>query len=423
MKRLSIISLFILTVMALVFSGCPSPVNGVFSEDSNTQPYETRARVIVDSAGGVVFVEEDGTETPVTAVVNGVPDSPVELIDFAVLDDSSDVGRSSSSRPRIRCVVIGRRSDGRSGIWVIYRRYGVIVVPNEDGIKDSALMELVEVNGSPWLGEDWVYDAKAISDDGLVIIGQLSRPEGWKYLTGDVPEPSIGVWWSLHYSDDTLMISRARPILLMNEPVQDVSNTRCSSYSWYREWLERLIEWIQAYFLDQSWNYLADASDFVSPDEVEGGIPDGFYFVAGPDKHGVDSWAWITGRSVENIVDAPVVNPPENNPPWPVTGPTAVQEMTKDLQSFKLVVSDDSGNEIDDPSQYDPDGDAVSFTAVLSRPFTGPGADPVVTISGGGIFYVNWDPDLAGYFAYYTIISSDKEFQTVSDVEIQIYFY
>ncbi|RKX82910.1 MAG: hypothetical protein DRP70_15620, partial [Spirochaetes bacterium] len=87
------------------------------------------------------------------------------------------------------------------------------------------------------------------------------------------------------------------------------------------------------------------------------------------------------------------------------------------------VVSNDSGNEIDDPSQYDPNGDVVSFTAVLSRTFTGPGDDPVVTISGDGTFYVNWDPDLAGFFAYYTVVSSDGALQTSSTVEISIYFY
>jgi len=195
---------------------------------------------------------------------------------------------------------------------VIYRHGGVIVLPNEDGLKDSALMEMVEVNGSPWLGDDWVYDAKAISKDGLVIVGQLSRPDGWEYLTGDVPEPSIGVWWNIHYLDGVLVVSRARPVLMMNEPVDDGSNVRCSYRHRFREWLDELIEWIQAFFLDQSWNYLADATGFVSSDMVLGGIPDGSYVVAGPDKNGTFAWAWLTAGSVYNI-EAEVNNPP--NPP------------------------------------------------------------------------------------------------------------
>jgi len=112
----------------------------------------------------------------------------------------------------------------------------------------------------------------------------------------------------------------------------------------------------------------------------------------------------------------------QNEPPWPVTGPDDLQELTLGILSFDLVISDDMGI-VSDPHQYDPDGNTVSFTAVLSRLFTGTGADPVVTISGDGHFSVDWDPDLAGYYAYYTVVSSDGTLQTSSTVEIPIYFY
>ncbi len=414
--------------MALLISGCPSPVNGIFTGSDGSQPYETTARVIVDPAGGLVFVEEDGTETPVSAIVNGVPDGPVELIDYTVLDDSPGTGRSSSTEKLIRCVVIGRRSDGKSGIWVIYRRYGVIVVPNEDGIEDSALMELVEVNGSPWLGDDWVYDAKAISEDGLIIIGQLSRPDGWEYLTGDVPEPSIGVWWSLHYIDNKLVISRARPILLMNEPIQDTSDTRCSYRQRYREWLERLIEWIQAYFLDQAWNYLADVTEFVEYDDVEGGIPDGYYVIAGPDKHGVDAWAWITRKSVENIVDAPD-DPSVNNPPWEVTGPIARQWVEQGV-TFLLEVSDlsDPPNVYVSPGPFDPDGDTVSFevipvSIVPDHPEI-PGFTPEATAENG-VFSMVWHPVYDGtqHQITFMVKTSDGTDETLSDPIIRVTVY
>jgi len=428
MKKWSIAIVVLLAFIAILITGCPSPFSGVLKEDSGDQGYETTAKVVTDSNGGLVFVEEDGSETAVMSTVDGVLDGPVELIDYAVLDDSPESGRSSSGSTRIRCVVVGRRSDGRSGVWIIYRHLGVVVPLNEKGLKDSALMELVEVNGSPWLGDDWVYDAKAVSDDGLVIIGQLSRPKGWEYLSGDVPEPSIGVWWNLYYRDSKLIVSRARPILMMNKPVLDASTTRCSYQERYRKWLDMLIEWIQAYFLDHSWNYLADATEFVLPGVVDGGITDGSYVIAGPDKYGVDAWAWITAGSVYNIEDAPVLEPPANNPPWPVTGPTERIYMTNG-SSFFLVVTDDLGNEISEVGPFDPNkNDVVNFDPVIDTELSD--SIPVevfktlsIIISTNGEFSLNWMPDGERYDIFYDIYTEDLFERTSPLNKIQIRLY
>jgi|GEM_PF-2354887 len=426
MKRWSVLIILLLVFAAVLITGCPSPVNSILSDNTEDQTYETSAKVVVNAAGTLIFIEEDGSETPILPMTDDSWDAPVELIDYTVLDDNPEAGRSSSAAPRIRCVVVGRRNDGRSGVWVIYRHSGVVVLPNENGVEDSALLDLVEVNGSPWLGDDWVYDAKAVSDDGLVIVGQLSRPDGWEYLSGVVPEPSIGVWWNLHYLDGRLVVSRARPILMMNEPVDDSSNARCSYQHRYREWLDELIEWIQAFFLDQSWNYLADATGFVSPGDVVGGIPDGSYVVTGPNKYGVDAWAWITAGSVYNIEDAPVIpdDPGANDPPWPVTGPGGDIIMTSANHSFMLEISDDTGTVITDPADFDPDGDMVEFIPTLLS-IDDPSKEPVVTISSSGEFAIVWDSTLDGSFIYakYSIAVSDGENTTLPENTITIFIY
>ena len=71
-----------------------------------------------------------------------------------------------------------------------------------------------------------------------------------------------------------------------------------------------------------------------------------------------------------------------------------------------------------------PDGDIVEFSAVFTRPFGGPGADPYVKISSDGTFYIDvWDPDIGGYFGYYEITISDGELSRTTDFEIVVNFY
>lgn len=305
---------------ALIITGCPSPV----ANSSAVSPaYETSATI---DESRMVFVEEDGTEIP---LVTESGDGPAEIIDFTVLDDSDSESRSLYSASRVRCIVIGRRQDGRSGIWLIYRSRGMVVVPNEEGVEDSMLMELVEIDGNPWHGDDWVYEARAISDDGQpidengkIIIGQLRRPDGWKYeeyFGDDVPAPEIGVWWSLYIKNDRIFISRARPMLMMHEPEPENTVARHSGgRQWIRNWIEMLIEWIQINILSHAWNYMADVTDFVEPGDVTGGIPDGFHVVSGTDKYGVESWAWLTASSMEDIVKAPDTG--DKITPYPVVG-------------------------------------------------------------------------------------------------------
>jgi hypothetical protein len=436
MKAYKIIIFCLFAAFALIITGCPSPV----ANSSAVSPaYETSATI---DESRMVFVEEDGTEIP---LVTESGDGPAEIIDFTVLDDSDSESRSSYSTSRVRCIVIGRRHDGRSGIWLIYRSRGMVVVPNEEGVEDSLLMELVEVDGNPWYGDDWVYEARAISDDGQpidengkIIIGQLRRPDGWKYeeyFGDDVPAPEIGVWWSLYLKNDKIYISRARPMLMMHEPEPENTVARHSGgRQWIRNWIELLIEWIQINVLSYAWNYMADVVDFVDPGDVTGGIPDGFYVVSGTDKYGVDSWAWLTASSMEDIVDAPGGgDPPVNNPPWPVTGVVdgigddPIQVDVTEGTILQLIITGASGDITVPP--FDPDGDVVTFTANRTE-YTdsispAPPAPPELSIDSSGAGSIsNWDDGFKFETAKYTITIADDEglFQTTT-FEVEAIFY
>jgi len=457
---------FAIAAAALIISGCPSPFNSVLEkpaqdqpeqdqpEQDQPEPYQTSAEVSFDfSRGVVVFTEEDGTETPVVVIKDGIEDGPVEIIDYTVLDDGgSSTGRFSSSNNRPRCIVVGRRRDGRTGVWIIYRHGGVELLLNENG--DPVLDAMVEVEGSPFLGDGWSYIAKEIefdsnTNDGI-IIGTLSRPGGWEYpeLHGDdAPAPSIGIFWSIHKVNGILMISRARPILLMNKPEPNRSLSMRSGGRRRSEWLDMLREWLQNLLLKRAWKFLAAAESFVSNADVikaadageidavyRNGIPAGTFVVAGPDKDGTKAWAWLTYKSVENIVDAPEDAGGGNLPPWPVTGPTKWQLLSQD-DTFPLQVSDFSDPRIVyvSPGPFDPDGNTTDpdgnttvkfeaiFVSMVPEHPTNPNFIPKATAEYG-IFSMVWDSiyDGSGYQITFMVKTSDGMDETLSESDIRV---
>lgn len=398
MKNRSIILISAAAILVLLLAGCPSPFG---TPSSGTNPADSdvsTATVAFDNArGAFVFTEEDGTEIPVVFDSPNGKDGPIELIDYAILGGSQSASRHSSNSNTIRCIVVGRRSDGRSGVWVIYRHGGAVVLPNEDGIEDSALMKIVEVEGSPYLGDDWVYDAKAISDDGKIIIGQLSRPGGWEYLDDNAPDPSIGVWWTIHERNGKLIISRAKPILLMSQPKESTIASRHMSRDRLRAWKDMLIEWLQAMFLTHAWNYLSEATGFVDPGDIDVPVKTGEYVVSGTDKNGTASWAWITAHGVENIIDAPIVE--EQPGPFPVIGPetmTFYQNLSF-RQPAQLVIE-----------TADPDGtytDVITYGASDLPDFLTLEGDTVIAEKNA----VPADPDGNSYYRSVGFFSVDAE--------------
>ena len=375
------------TAVVLILTGCPSP----FTDLSDSGAYKSTATIDTQR---MVFIEEDGTETPLLPPEDGGPE---DIVDFAVLDDSTG-SRNADDGTRVRVIILGRRH-GRTAVWVMYRYGGMIVLPNEDG-DEGELMELVEAES--WGLDGWEYDARALSSDGKVIIGQFVRPDGWEFSEelGDVPDPKIAVWWNLYEKEweqggetvSKLVVSRARPMILMEEPTVDESFARCagSQSRWNREWLERLfrylVERIASGILDASWNFMADVDGFVDAADVEGGVPDGFYVAEGVDRNGTASWAWFTTSSMEDILEAPddPSDPPngDNHAPWPISGPSAkVEYQIGDVIS--LEVTDDQGNIITDFENFDPDaGDSVSFEAEVVGMAAG-GTVPEVTVVDG----------------------------------------
>jgi len=381
-RSIRFIVIFAISAAALMISGCPSPFNTVSEEPVLDQPesYQTSAEVSFDSSRGVVvFTEEDGTETPVVVIKDGIEDGPVEIIDYKVLDDGgSSTGRFSSSNNRARCIVVGRRRDGRSGVWVIYRHGGVQLLLNENG--DPVLEIMVEVEGSPFLGDGWSYVAKKLevdpdTKDGI-IIGTLSRPNGWEYPElHSVDDPaSIGIFWSIHEVNGIPMVSRARPILLMNEPESKDFLSLHSGRRRRSEWRDMLREWLQTMFLNKAWNYLVDAERFVSDAEYEKEgygdvIPVGTFIVAGPGKgkYGTKAkaWAWLTYKSVENIVDVPEDNGGGNQPPYAVSGPIGLINYSQN-DKITLKFKDTNGDPVPLDGGFDQEDDYVTFTVLTT---------------------------------------------------------
>ena len=332
-----------------------------------------------------------------------------------------------------RAVILGVRTDGRPGVWIVYPR-GIVVIPEGDGgDMTSELLEAVsDADGFRW-DHGWIYEAMALSDDGKIIVGVAENPDAWWLADYLETTPRVVVWWNLvDKGNGVFYLSRARVVAKYPEwNMDDVKNDRDGrGYRWnrhHRYWLRWFLDRLGLWFFAWADNYLGDLA---GPEELGDIKPvvkeiDDIYAVYGHDKDGDFAKAKITPYKVLSIekTDPPVdPDPPVNNPPWPVTGPTDPQDLTSGM-SFKLEVSDDQGI-IDNPDNFDPDGDDVEFTAILSRPFGSPGADPDVKISSDGTFYIDvWDPDIAGYFGYYEITISDGELSRTTDFEIVVNFY
>jgi len=111
----------------------------------------------------------------------------------------------------------------------------------------------------------------------------------------------------------------------------------------------------------------------------------------------------------------------ENHPPWPVTGPTTpYQTLTATNTSFTLELRDDK-DKLLVPGEFDPDGDGVTMFATL-KAIDNPAVTPVVTISPEGVFNVTWAPELLYLFATYSVTVSDGELETLSTVDISVFF-
>jgi hypothetical protein len=426
MKSRILSTLTILTIILLAFllSGCPSPVGFSGSDTGSVQP----ATVAYDESRGlVVLTESDGSETVVSSLEGNQSIDCVDVTDYVLFDSDSSSRHSMGFGGGPRAIILGLRSDGRPGVWVLYHG-GIVVIPEGDtGDSSSQLLEVVsEADGFRW-DDGWDYTAIALSEDGRIIVGMAENPDA-EWLASQLGStPKVVVWWNLvDKGNGSFFLSRAR--VVAEYPEWDFHTVRSGRsgrdshwyryvWRWFRWFFDRLGLWFFAWADD----YLGDlAEDPLSIEDVD------VYAIRGYDKAGDLAEALITPYRVLSIAKADVVDPDENLPPWPVTGPVGALgfiEVSSETPWIQLEVGGSTN-----PADFDPDGDDVIFNiesfSIDDTDLNQYVIDNVEISSQGILSFNNWDPTLSFNFASFTITTDDGKVTTPTapDVLINVYF-
>ena len=439
-KLFSSLLLILISGLALLISGCPSPLDGTRPTDISPEP-----TVTVDPARGVaVMTESDGSETVISSVEDGEAVDCLTVTDYVIFN-SDDSGRHASGGYGPRAIILGVRSDGRPGVWIVYYG-GIVIVPEGDGSdRSSELLEAVsEADGFRW-DNGWDYTAGAISGDGRIIVGTAEN-SGAHWLADYLGStPKVVVWWNLYETEKGVFyLSPAK--VVAEYPEWDFHEVRYGRrghfrYRYLYRWLYRFFTRYGLWFYAWADDYLGDLAtgdDLGDTDPVEV-YGDGTYGIYGYDKEGDFALATIKPHRIVEIekTDPPGNDPPDppvNRPPWPVTGPA--QEVLGEGGSFRLTVTGDSGD-ITDPSQFDPDGDKVTYTADrVGFDNTNTLYQPKLEIDNSGFASIvlddsspqdggfDWSTDFSGYSAFFEISATDENgLSAVSTFTIEVLMF
>ena len=265
----SAISLIVIVSSLLLLSSCPSPLN--YTGDTVDTTKTAEATVAVDPVRGLaVLTEPDGSKTVIKSI-EGDDTIGCEKVTDYVLFDTDSGGRHQSGRNHPRAVILGVRTDGRPGVWIVYTG-GIVIIPEGDGgDMTSELLEAVsDADGFRW-DHGWIYEAMALSDDGKIIVGVAENPDAWWLADYLETTPRVVVWWNLvDKGNGVFYLSRARVVAKYPEwNMDDVKNDRDGrGYRWnhhHRYGLRWFLDRLGLWFFAWADNYVGDLA---GPDEL-----------------------------------------------------------------------------------------------------------------------------------------------------------
>jgi hypothetical protein len=271
-------SLAAATVLALlVLSACAPPsVDESIAAAKNEQVTLSVENDLV--RGQAIFVNEEGERIDIAASDDDGMARCVEATDIIVIEGGSSA-RAASHR-RIKAVVIGRRHDGRPGIWQITTKNEVEPVEMPTGKKSASLPDSDDVGGKIGGLFGWSYTPVAgeIGRDGeLFVVGVAENLEGrriwrWTIEAGT----TVGVYWTLRLTDDggyviaTLARVVGVPFSWQGWNKKEISTAVTSPKGDcvnYRLW--SILTSLRLFFLAWYDNYLTDLPGFTSIHEKE----------------------------------------------------------------------------------------------------------------------------------------------------------
>ena len=306
----------ILIILVLFISVLISCNNGMGSDAVSSSSDTPVAMVVADSSKGVVFIDEDGFETVVKTEENGEEIICKDIIDYVLIDDENTASKKAvNTAGRKRAIVLGYRSDGCPGLWIVYSGGVVRPVVNSEDIETSELLALAEARQPLFKHFGWEYNAldMAVNGSEIIIAGYAENKDGIPWWGID-PGTTIGLYWSVVEDDEGYYhISRAKVVGYRDntwwKTLRDKMKEDGYRYRW--RWLRRL----RFFFFGWYDRYMT------MTESVEVGENPGEYIIKGTDDEGEAALATVTAWKVLSIEKAP--DEPAG-PPNQITGPSMV---------------------------------------------------------------------------------------------------
>jgi hypothetical protein len=302
--------LLLIVVLTLFIFSCQNPISIDLSGDTDLQA-EGEAYTFTDPVSNtVVFVDSNGKQTVIQSEEGGKQVFCEEVIDFVVFEAGKSISRSAGDgAPGMIAMILGRRDNGRPGLWVVYSNRSVKPVLYEDGLETSELLEIAENRRPIFWHFGWNYEALKLSPDGKIIIGYAEHKEGIdRHKFGIEPGTTVGVYWSvIEKKDGRIRLSRARVIGIRDRQWRKnlFSGVDKSLYRHTHRWMWALRLFFAGWY-DQ---YLTMPEDFLLSET------EGEYRISGTDQEGEAAIATLTAKRVLSIEKAP------DEPPNQITGP------------------------------------------------------------------------------------------------------
>jgi len=342
--------------ITLIFVSCPNQMNSTIVESDVSE--STGESIVYDdpSRGVSVYVDASGVETLIQSEEESGLILCVEVIDSSFPGNNGSANRSAGSSAELwQAIVLGRRSDGSFGLWMVYSGGRVTSIIIDGDLEGSDLQNLIAAR-RPWSKYfGWTYENLKIAVNGneFIIVGSAKNDNeiGWHNYSLAVDTP-IGVYWAgkiiKEYEENIYFsISRAKVIGLKDQSWRkDFKQPFDKSENRYRHrWMWAL----RMFFSGWYDKYLTVPDSVVLEDEVLGE-----YRVDGIDQEEEKAFAILTANKVLSIEKVPDII--ENRPPYPVIGPFPSVEYTEGsgYKTFLLVIDE----KLD---MADPDGDEVYF--------------------------------------------------------------
>jgi len=355
----------------LVFS-CPLPQMAGVSGPAVTPPVSGPSgamapRVMTDaSRNQAVYVDENGrTIDIVSQEPDGTQAASTEAVGLVVIPDASAAGKSLSvvggggggngagssgggagnstgGGDGLRALIVGSRSDGRGGVWVILRNGTVLGAGSESGNQNSSLLPEGEDRDHgmhAWMG--WTYTVTGISDDGLVVIGQAVNKNGFQH--GDVtidPGTAVGVYWRVTKVGHRPWIKLA-PARVIG--TVDLSSLPAHGHRWLQSLVLKKLVHLKTFFLNYFSAYLtsADSIDTLTAGayRVHGTDQDGNRAIAVINPDNTVAITPVTTTALPDLVVSSIQVPSGAQSPsaaWTL-GATVTNSGTADAGSFTLL--------------------------------------------------------------------------------------